>query len=57
MHTGSCCRTRIIPPRASRAVVSADRLGNSFRGVPVEAQWLANMTRNHEVVDSIPGLE
>ena len=24
-------------------------------GVPVVAQWLTNMTRNHEVVGSIPG--
>ena len=27
-----------------------------FEGVPVVAQWLANPTRNHEVVGSIPGL-
>ena len=25
-------------------------------GVPVAAQWLMNPTKNHEVVDSIPGL-
>ena len=25
-------------------------------GVPVVAQWLANPTRNHEGVGSIPGL-
>ena len=25
-------------------------------GVPVMAQWLTNLTRNHEVVGSIPGL-
>ena len=25
-------------------------------GVPVVAQWLTNLTRNHEVVVSIPGL-
>ena len=25
-------------------------------GVPVVAQWLANLTRNHELVGSIPGL-
>ena len=24
--------------------------------VPVVAQWLTNLTRNHEVVGSIPGL-
>ena len=26
------------------------------RGVPVIAQWLTNPTRNHEVVDLVPGL-
>ena len=26
------------------------------RGVTVMAQWLKNLTRNHEVVGSIPGL-
>ena len=25
-------------------------------GVPIVAQWLTNLTRNHEVVGSIPGL-
>ena len=25
-------------------------------GVPIVAQWLTNLTRNHEVADSIPGL-
>ena len=27
-----------------------------MQGVPVMAQWLTNLTRNHEVADSIPGL-
>ena len=26
------------------------------RGVPIVTQWLTNLTRNHEVVGSIPGL-
>ena len=26
-------------------------------GVPVVAQWLTNLTRNHEVVGLIPGLD
>ena len=25
-------------------------------GVPIVAQWLTNLTRNHEVLGSIPGL-
>ena len=25
-------------------------------GVPFMAKWLMNLTRNHEVVDSVPGL-
>ena len=25
-------------------------------GVPVMAQWLTNLTRKHEMIDSIPGL-
>ena len=27
-----------------------------YMGVPVVAQWLMNLTRNHEVRGSIPGL-
>ena len=27
-----------------------------LRGVPVTAQWLTNLTRNHGVVGSTPGL-
>ena len=27
-----------------------------YLGVPVVAQWLMNLTRNHEVVGSVPGL-
>ena len=28
----------------------------TFWGVPVVAQWLTNLTRNHEVAGSVPGL-
>ena len=27
-----------------------------IRGVPIVAQWLTNLTRNHEVAGSSPGL-
>ena len=29
---------------------------NNTVGVPLVAQWLTNLTRNHEVAGSIPGL-
>ena len=29
---------------------------SDIHGVPIVAQWLANLIRNHEVVGSIPGL-
>ena len=29
---------------------------DKITGVPVVAQWLMNLTRSHEVADSIPGL-
>ena len=31
-------------------------LKNGWMGVPVVAQWLTNLTRNHEVAGLIPGL-
>ena len=31
-------------------------LNNKVSGVPVMVQWLTNLTRNHEVSGSIPGL-
>ena len=34
----------------------AQQVKNLTAGVPVVAQWLKNLTRNHEVVGSIPGL-
>ena len=36
--------------------VTAQSLRNMALGVPVVAQWLTNLTRNHEVSGSIPGL-
>ena len=31
-------------------------LEQGYLGVPVVAQWLTNLTRNHEAAGSIPGL-
>ena len=28
-----------------------------FLGIPIVAQWLSNLTRNHEVAGLIPGLD
>ena len=40
-------------------MILADSLRRNIKvtlsGVPVVAQWLRNLTRNHEVVGSIPG--
>ena len=35
---------------------NGDVNNNTYPGVPVVAQWLTNLTRNHEVASSIPGL-
>ena len=35
---------------------TAKLLKVSVQGVPVVAQWLTNLNRNHEVAGSIPGL-
>ena len=45
----------------TRAVLGMEKLLkkqvlNRFSGVPVVAQWLTNLTRNHEVAGSIPAL-
>ena len=29
---------------------------STLQGAPVVAQWLTNLTREHEVVGSVPGL-
>ena len=40
----------------SRKSVPGLMLRRVLSGVPVVAQWLMNLTRNYEVVGSIPGL-
>ena len=37
-------------------IVNQEQSKNKFPGVLVMAQWLTNLTRNHEVAGSIPGL-
>ena len=36
--------------------VNRSALKNNIWGVPIVAQWLMNLTRNHEVAGSIPSL-
>ena len=36
--------------------IKKEYLKSTNVGVPVMAQWLMNLTRNHEVAGSIPGL-
>ena len=49
-------------PRHEERPLGEDRDGTPWNkaytiwGVPIVAQWLANPTRNHELVGSIPGL-
>ena len=40
------------PPYATGAALKSQKK----KGVPVVVQWLMNLTRNHEVVGSIPAL-
>ena len=39
-----------------RVPIAALQVKKLTCGVPVVAQWLTNLTRNHEVAGSIPGL-
>ena len=52
---------RPLHARAQTCTCNAPEAGDSIPvkdqwGVPIVAQWLTNLTRNHEVVGSIPGL-
>ena len=47
----------IVSPPNSHVKILTPKDDNVKRwGVPVIAQWLTNLTRNHEVEGSIPGL-
>ena len=43
---------RLVVPGKAKKIQKKEKK----KGVPVVAQWLTNLTRNHEVVGSIPGL-
>ena len=36
--------------------IGTTTMENNMEGGPIAAQWLTNLTRNHEVAGSIPGL-
>ena len=42
--------------RRSISWVDVAQRNSKKKGVPVVAQWLTNLTRNHEVAGLIPGL-
>ena len=48
------CKDNLTPLLYSGKIKKKKR--KKERGVPVVAQWLTNLTRNHEVAGSIPGL-
>jgi len=57
------CRPAVAPPDLISSLVipicrgsGSKKKKNVYLGVPVMAQWLMNLTRNHEVAGSIPGL-
>ena len=54
------CRLVATPPIGPLAWEPPYAAGRTIKkkitGVPVVAQWITNLTRNHEVTGSIPGL-
>ena len=40
----------------SKVLPQITHFKKAYHGVPVVAQWLTNLTRNHEVAGSIPDL-
>ena len=43
-------------PTEYKKIFANDLINKGLIGVPVMAQWLPNLTRNHEVAGLIPGL-
>ena len=43
--------------KAGVAILISDKIDFKMKnGIPVVAQWLTNLTRNHEIVGLVPGL-
>ena len=42
--------------RIIKMIVNINDTENRKSGVPIMAQWLTSLTKNHEVAGSIPGL-
>ena len=53
-----CYRTLVMTQEVEECHLKVNRVTLKMYviGVPVVAQWLMNLTRNHEAVGSIPGL-
>ena len=51
IKTTNFCFVKVPVKRTRRQATDVKKIG-----VPVMAQWLTNLTRDHEVVGSIPGL-
>ena len=49
-------RTDLVSAAVSSITGPIMWVKNQHYGVPIMAQWLTNLTRNHEVAGSIPGL-
>ena len=50
MQTGTQKKARV-------AILITDKIDFKMKnGIPVVAQWLTNLTRNHEVAGSVPAL-
>ena len=52
----SSCSSDLTPGLGTFMCHGCGPKKNKQQGVPVMVQWLTNLTRNHKVLDSIPGL-
>ena len=56
IHHPFVIKTLQMNNRGNLIQLDKEHLQKPVAGVPIVAQWLTNLTRYHEVVDSIPGL-